>query len=190
MSLRWRVWRKLVIPSMKCLTGPKRQARKPQSLRLSSYLGSHLSSPANIIYSTGAIKNISALAPGAHSHLRVQAADGQHVSQRWGNRKPVAGYVKRINHGETVVETSEMIEPRLAMGETMMLGLRLVQEGVAFERFQALHQADLREIFAEELAQLRTWQLITSDQQHIWLTRQGLMMGNQVFARFLPDMEG
>ena len=88
---------------------------------------------------------------------------GSVVSQRWGNRKPVAGYVKRIKQGETVVETSETIEPRLAMGETMMLGLRLVQEGVAFERFRALHQADLREIFAEELAQLRTWQLITSD---------------------------
>ncbi|CAN5487154.1 radical SAM family heme chaperone HemW [soil metagenome] len=126
------------------------------------------------------------IGPGAHSHLRIENADGQLVSKRWGNRKPVAGYVKRVNQGESVEESAEVISPRESMGETMMLGLRLLQEGVAFERFEALHQAALPTVFAAELAKLRNWRLIDIDDQRVRLTRQGLMMGNQVFADFLP----
>ena len=70
--------------------------------------------------------------PGAHSHLRLPAADGSLVSRRWGNRKPVAGYVRRIRAGESVEEFSEVLDARTSMGETMMLGLRLVAEGVSF----------------------------------------------------------
>jgi len=80
-----------------------------------------------------------------------------------------------------------MGEPAMAMGETMMLGLRLVDEGVEFERFQALHGVDLRTVFALELAQLQDWRLIDLDAQRVRLTQAGLMMGNQVFARFLPE---
>ncbi len=126
------------------------------------------------------------IGPGAHSHLRTKTADGQLVSKRWGNRKPVAGYVKRINAGESVEEFSEVINPRESMGETMMLGLRLLQEGVAFERFRALHQVELPTVFASELAKLHNWHLLDINDQRVRLTRQGLMMGNQVFADFLP----
>jgi oxygen-independent coproporphyrinogen-3 oxidase len=129
------------------------------------------------------------IGPGAHSHLRTLTADGRRIGKRWGNRKPVAGYVKRINQGESVEEFCEMIEPRMAMGETMMLGLRLLQEGVTFERFQTLHQAALPTVFADELAKLHNWRLLDMDDQRVRLTRQGLMMGNQVFADFLPDLD-
>lgn len=73
--------------------------------------------------------------PGAHSHLHAAAhvspaQEGTRGERRWGNCKPVPGYIKRVRVGAAVEEFSEEIDQRLAMGETMMLGLRLLREGV------------------------------------------------------------
>ena len=131
------------------------------------------------------------IGPGAHSHLRVAGPDddeptARRSSKRWSNRKPVPGYVKRVlAHAPDVVDMTEVLPPRVTMGETMMLGLRLVREGVAFDRFAALHGADLREVFRTEIAKLTAWGLVTMDDTSIRLTPQGLMVGNQVFAEFL-----
>jgi oxygen-independent coproporphyrinogen-3 oxidase len=126
--------------------------------------------------------------PGAHSHLRApDECSGVWVSRRWGNRKPVAGYVKRVQTGECVEESSEVVAGAEAMGETMMLGLRLVREGVPFERFGCLHGASLPDVFAQEIGDLTTLGLLQSDGVRVRLTPRGLMVGNQVFARFLPE---
>lgn len=106
---------------------------------------------------------------------------------RWGNRKPVPSYGQRIRQGDAVIAQQEQIDVRTAMGETMMLGLRLVQEGVPFEHFQALHQEDVRAVFETELAQLQAWDLIELVDQRVRLTPKGLMVGNQVFMHFLPS---
>jgi len=127
------------------------------------------------------------IGPGAHSHLRMVTDDGAMREVRWGNRKPVPGYNKRIRTGEVVEEFQEEIDNRLAMGETMMLGLRLVGEGVGFARFAALHRQALPVVFARELADLQARNLITVGDQRIRLTPAGLMVGNRVFAAFLPD---
>lgn len=124
--------------------------------------------------------------PGAHSHMRVPAADGSLVSRRWGNRKPVAGYVHRIGAGKSIEEFSEVLDARTSMGETMMLGLRLVAEGVSFSHFVRLHGADLRDVFAAELAGLERLGLVALEAERVRLTARGLLLGNQVFARFLP----
>lgn len=128
--------------------------------------------------------------PGAHSHLRFPpagTAGEQRQERRWGNRKPVPGYIKRIRAGESVEEFSEMIDPRLAMGETMMLGLRLVREGVLLDRFAALHGQPLDAVFADELASLAGQGLIEIDEERVRLSQRGLLVGNRVFAQFLPD---
>lgn len=118
------------------------------------------------------------IGPGAHSHM---------AHRRWGNRRAVPGYIKRVRAGEPLEEFSEELSQPQSMGETMMLGLRLVQEGVSFERFQRKHQVDLRTIFAAELEQLTAWDLLELDEQRVRLTPAGLMVGNQVFMRFLPN---
>ncbi len=141
--------------------------------------------------------------PGAHSHLRgaigvAGAGNGQGggapadvpmasgmADRRWGNIRPVPGYIRRIAAGEPVEAFHEDLDPRTAMGETMMLGLRLVGEGVAFDHFRALHGRDLREVFAEELAELAGWGLVTADAARVRLTERGLMVGNRVFERFV-----
>jgi oxygen-independent coproporphyrinogen III oxidase len=131
------------------------------------------------------------IGPGAHSHLRVVGGDdeagGEVVSHRWSNRKPVPGYVKRMMAGQPVVDMEEVLSPRVSMGETMMLGLRLVREGVPFAHFAELHGDDLRTVFAPEIARLQTQGLIELDEQRVRLTERGLLVGNQVFAEFLDS---
>ena len=135
--------------------------------------------------------------PGAHSHLHTALQDGcagerqlgkrQWDERRWGNRKPVPGYIKRIRAGESVEEFDEEIEPRLAMGETMMLGLRLLREGVVRRRFAVRHGQAVDDVFGTELRQLAERNLLAWDEQRIRLTPEGLLLGNRVFAAFLPD---
>ncbi len=125
--------------------------------------------------------------PGAHSHLRGAGADGVPVSRRWSNRKPVPGYVKRVLSGQPVVEMEETLPPRTSMGETMMLGLRLVREGVSFAHFAAQHGAELRAVFADEIARLQGQGLLALDDTRVRLTPRGLLVGNQVFAEFLES---
>ena len=127
------------------------------------------------------------IGPGAHSHLSLVDDNGSPQHRRWGNRKPVPGYVKRINAGQSVEASGETIDWPQEIGETMMLGLRLRQEGVPFARFTARHGQDLRQLFAGELAELQGYGLLTVDSERVKLTERGLMLGNQVFGRFLPD---
>jgi len=99
----------------------------------------------------------------------------------------VPGYVRRVQQAEPVEDFAEEVGPRLSMGETMMLGLRLVREGVERERFQALHRCDMEEIFAAQLRDLQAWGMIETDAARVRTTRRGLLMGNQTAALFLPD---
>lgn len=131
--------------------------------------------------------------PGAHSHLRRRAHAPNSAGQdaavddlRWGNRKQVKGYIDRIRRGESVEEFHEMLSPAVAMSETMMLGLRLVQEGVPFAHFCQLHNQDLRSVYRKELEQLTSLGLLEHDNERVRLTQFGLMMGNQVFMHFMP----
>lgn len=126
------------------------------------------------------------LGPGAHSHLRWRLAGGGALGRRWSNLRPVPGYLRRIATGRPSEAEGEVIDERLAMGETMMLGLRLLREGVAFARFEARHGIAMHAVFAAELAELSDWGLVEIDEIRVRLTPRGLPLGNQVFARFLP----
>ncbi len=127
------------------------------------------------------------IGPGAHSHLHRADAAGATGERRWGNHRPVPGYVRRMSDNAAVEAFSETINTRLSMGETMMLGLRLVEEGVSFERFAARYGASMADAFGEEMTQLAEWGLLDLTPERVRLTERGLMVGNQVFARFLPD---
>ncbi|RIK43499.1 MAG: coproporphyrinogen III oxidase [Chloroflexi bacterium] len=129
------------------------------------------------------------IGPGAHSHLCSAAEDGARQGRRWGNRKPVPSYIRRMKDGEPVEEFSETIGPQLAMGETMMLGLRLIQEGVPLVRFRHRHGQDMLQVFAGQISRFARDGLLVVDEQRVRLTRQGLLVGNRVFADFLPEAD-
>ena len=146
--------------------------------------------------------------PGAHSHLRYPlsarlrreltrggigaAAQKTAVSMqcgqaalRWSNRKGVQGYMKRIDSGETPVDFCEELPALVSMGETMMLGLRLVREGVPFARFEALHGQPMQAVFGPKLGRLQDAGMLESNQERVRLTARGLLLGNRVFSEFV-----
>jgi oxygen-independent coproporphyrinogen III oxidase len=114
---------------------------------------------------------------GAHSFAE---------ERRWWNVKPVPEYIRRIADGRSPEREGESIDRRLAMGETMMLGLRLVQEGVADDRFLARFGVGLDEMFGAEIAGLVRRGLLARLPDRVRLTSEGRLLGNQVFAEFLP----
>lgn len=136
------------------------------------------------------------IGPGAHSHLRspirlqvpsVVPVWPEPGSVRWSNRKPVPGYVKRMLRGESVVDSAETLPPPVSQGETMMMGLRLVVEGVPYARFRAIHGESLDTAFARQLGQLDRQGLLEQTPSRVRVTPRGLMFANQVVESFLAD---
>ena len=62
-------------------------------------------------------------------------------------------YIERIQQtGAAIVET-EQIDRALEMGETLMLGLRLIEEGVERARFADRFGVELDEVYGATIAQ-------------------------------------
>ena len=114
---------------------------------------------------------------GAHSY------DGH---RRGWNVKTVPAYLGRLQKGRSPVAGGEHIDTRLAQGETMMLGLRLLLEGVARSRFRQRFGVTLEDLFGSEVAALTQRGLLELVEGHLRLTPRGRLLGNQVFAEFLP----
>lgn len=94
-------------------------------------------------------------------------------------------YIEAIGSGAGHAANIERIEPRVAMGETMMLGLRLLHEGVGDLEFAARHQVGLTEMFGDGITQSVTEGLLERLPDRVRLTPRGLMLANDVCARFL-----
>jgi oxygen-independent coproporphyrinogen-3 oxidase len=113
---------------------------------------------------------------GAHSHRG---------RRRWWNVLSPAEYIATIQASETPLAREEEMDTPQAMGEMMMMGLRL-EEGVSAKRFRDRFDQALGEMYSRELRELASQGLIEWDGQQVRLTARGRLLGNQVFLRFLP----
>lgn len=104
--------------------------------------------------------------------------------RRWTNVRHPEEYIRRLEMGQPVAEEMEEIPLRLEMGETMMMGLRLVA-GVRDARFRARFGAGLGEAFGAELARLVAQGLLEWDGETARLTPRGRLLGNWVFQEFV-----
>lgn len=80
------------------------------------------------------------------------------------------------------------IDRPMEMRETMMVGLRLTQEGVAEGAFRERFGRSLDEVFGKEierLVKLGLLEWIDEDGLRLRLTRRGRLLGNQVFMQFV-----
>ncbi|MCB0035501.1 MAG: radical SAM family heme chaperone HemW, partial [Anaerolineales bacterium] len=71
------------------------------------------------------------------------------------------------------------------MGETMMMGLRLLQEGVSDAVFTQRFGRGLNDVYGATIAELVDWGLLQWVGDALRLTEQGTFVSNQVFYRFL-----
>lgn len=112
----------------------------------------------------------------AHSHLG---------RRRWWNTPDPEEYIRRVEAGASPVQGSEELDDAAAMGETMILGLRLLEEGVTIEPFRRRFGLTPWEAFPRELRELERQELVEGLPDRIRLTRRGRLLGNQVFMRFV-----
>ena len=120
---------------------------------------------------------------------------GGHSSEagfRWWNVRAVGQYIEMLSaagetHPHPTQADFETINRRLEMGETMMLGLRLTREGVSFSAYEARFGVSMATIFGDVIGKFKTLGLLEEADQRLRLTTSGRLLGNQVFAEFLPD---
>lgn len=77
------------------------------------------------------------------------------------------------------------IDRRMEMEETMMVGLRLTQEGVSRAAFARRFGEAITGVFGAQIEHLQTLGLLEWNQDSLRLTRRGRLLGNQVFAQFV-----
>lgn len=94
-------------------------------------------------------------------------------------------YSEAVESGESSFSNIEELSRRVQMGETMMLGLRLLHEGVSDEAFFARFGVSLRDAFGPTIAELVEIGMLERDSDRIRLTHRGLMLANDVCARFI-----
>ncbi len=133
-------------------------------------------------------RNLPYLGFGAGAH-------GSAGGYRTANVNGIADYIRRCQQpskeqfpfSPANVSTT-FIDPTTEMQETMMVGLRLVIEGVSLETFQARFGFSLLDRYSKEINELTHLGLLEWSEEgtrSIRLTKRGRLLGNQVFVQFI-----
>jgi oxygen-independent coproporphyrinogen-3 oxidase len=133
-------------------------------------------------------RNLPYLGFGAGAH-------GYAGSVRTANVLSPSVYIQRILEGEAQIfprtpATAEaiQIDRSTEIAETMMMGLRLVQEGVSDSTFKERFGQSLEEVFSEAIKRLRKLGLLEwagGNEDILRISPQGRLLGNQVFVEFI-----
>ncbi|MEK7280838.1 MAG: radical SAM family heme chaperone HemW, partial [Chloroflexota bacterium] len=116
------------------------------------------------------------LGAGAHSYL-----DGC----RFANMALPLEYIQRLEQDLSPIGQREEAGEVVERAETMFLGLRLT-EGIGEEEFAARFGSSPSHLYSSEIAELRSLGLL--EQTGLRLSRQGRLLGNEVFLRFLAKV--
>jgi putative oxygen-independent coproporphyrinogen III oxidase len=111
---------------------------------------------------------------------------------RYSNVRHPEEYVRRIQSGEpspfpfspAVAETLE-VDAQTERREMLLLGLRLVEEGVGERTFDQRFGVGLEAAFGDDLAELQGQGLLEWAEGRVRLTRLGHLLGNRVFVHFI-----
>jgi putative oxygen-independent coproporphyrinogen III oxidase len=112
-------------------------------------------------------------------------AHGSIGGRRWMNHLLPLTYIKAIEGNAETESNCETISAQTAMGETMMLGLRLLDEGVDDDAFLDKHGVTLNEVFGVTIDELAEIGMIERRLGNVRLTYRGMMLANDVCARFV-----
>lgn len=100
---------------------------------------------------------------------------------RYANERDTAKYVKMIDKNDSAEVHRE--ETDLA-SEFIFLGLRL-SKGINLNEYKKRFGVDLLEKYAEDLRRLEDLELIETNENHLKLTRRGVVYSNEVFQIFV-----
>lgn len=104
---------------------------------------------------------------------------------RFKNYNLPARYIREIEATNTAVEFREQLKPSQAMGEALMLGLRL-REGMNIRPFEERFQTSFHETYDQVISSLTEKNLITLTDNRIALSAKGLFLADSVILEFMP----
>jgi len=117
---------------------------------------------------------------GAHGYIR---------GQRYANFRPIPAYITHSqSDGNTAwkFEVETKIDLQEMMKDEMMLGLRLIGEGVYWPEFLNKFGVDYRQVFSNEIEKLITKGLLEwKNGEHLILSKRGIPLANAVFREFV-----
>ncbi|MDO9309340.1 MAG: radical SAM family heme chaperone HemW [Deltaproteobacteria bacterium] len=119
------------------------------------------------------------LGVAAHSLLRREHG------YRFSNHDTLEEYGRELAAGRLPRRDQHQLNREDALAEFMFLGLRLA-EGVLADDFEREFGSPLRSVYGTVLDELLRIGLLQQELGALRLTRRGLLLSNQVFARFLP----
>lgn len=127
-------------------------------------------------------RNLPYLGIGAGAH-------GYFQQQRYQNLTQLNPYIERITSQGDAISDSRQIDKSEQMQDEMMLGLRLVEQGVERQAFQSKYSLYPEQVFSREISRLRQRGLLTYDhhQDRLKLTEPAKRVANQVFLEFVGD---
>ena len=96
-----------------------------------------------------------------------------------------AEYARRVEHGDDPVEERERLDPEAALGETIMLGLRMT-EGISRAEMQRRFGVDIYRRHEALIERLVNGGLALWDGERLRLTFRGMLLHNAVAVEFLP----
>lgn len=112
---------------------------------------------------------------GAHSYIE---------GFRRSNFGPLKKYIESLDNRKLPIFETHRVTRSEQMEEEMFLGLRKTA-GVSISKFIEKFSQDPRHLFADEIADLTRKQWIEVTADNIYLTKQGRLLGNEVFQMFL-----
>ncbi len=93
-------------------------------------------------------------------------------------------YIERCLAGQIPTVESESLAPEAAMGETMMVGLRLA-DGVELARFRERFGVEVTTYFADAVSRHIAGGLLEDTGTHLRLTERGVFLASEVMAEFV-----
>lgn len=118
------------------------------------------------------------LGPSAHSFLQ------RGWGERFYNPSDLKRWSQSLAAGQLCHQELHRLERDEALQETIFLGLRMT-DGIRLERFAELFGERLEQRFSAQISQLQQAGLLTCSPETIALTKQGMLLSNQVFVRFI-----
>lgn len=122
--------------------------------------------------------------PGAHSFEHAK---------RWWNVRPVPKYIDLLtqimpaDHPHPSLAGEEKIDVALEMGETMIMGLRLLKQGLSIPEFEARFGVSMQTVYGSQITKLKSLNLLQETDGRLFLRPQARLISNRVFLHFLPD---
>ncbi len=102
-------------------------------------------------------------------------------------------YIRKVNSGAdwgsfppgpASVENN-LVDMQDEIEDVMIMGLRLLQEGVTEDRFFSRFERKIYDIYKREIDHLQEKGLVTWDGECLRLSEKGYLLGNQVFVEFM-----